>query len=180
MSASLRPNRINIDLQGYKQPWLDYCKQYGLSPSEAFRQVVAKLTAGAKASRDGDVERAGEGAEKLRKEIRLTASECSQADALACQEGFALARWIVALVRARLSGMPQLGQHELELLARSNLQILALGRNLNQIARAMQLAPDTRLAWRPELIEQLQAAFKDHAGTVAAVLAANVSRWSSK
>lgn len=180
MSASLRPNRINIDLQGYKRPWLDYCKQHGLSPSEAFRRVVAKLTAGANASRNDDIEPAGNGAEKLRKEIRLTEAEFRQADELACKEGFALARWIVALVRARLSGTAQLGQHELELLARSNMQILALGRSLNQIAKAMQLAPDTRLIWRPELIDQLQAALKSHAAAVAAVLAANISRWSLK
>ena len=45
MATTLRPNRINIDLQVYKQPWLDYCKAHAISPSEAFRQIVAKLTA---------------------------------------------------------------------------------------------------------------------------------------
>jgi hypothetical protein len=44
LSTTLRPNRINIDLQEYKQPWLDYCKAHGITPSAAFRQIVAKLT----------------------------------------------------------------------------------------------------------------------------------------
>lgn len=180
MASAKRQTRINIELLHYKQPWLDYCKEHGISPSEGFRQVVAKLTASGTVGRDCHLEPITDGAEKLRKEIRLTESEFRQADALAFKEGFALARWIVALVRARLTGAPQLGQHELELLARSNMQILAVGRNLNQIAKAMHMSPEVGSGCRPELVEQLHAAFREHAATVAAVLAANVNRWSNK
>lgn len=68
---------------------------------------------------------------KVRKEVRLTKSELARADALAKRAGFSLNRWIFALINARLDGSPQLGQQELEGLARSNLQLLAVGRNLN-------------------------------------------------
>ena len=44
MNSTRRPNRINIDLQYYKQAWLNYCKAYGVTPSAAFPQIVAKLT----------------------------------------------------------------------------------------------------------------------------------------
>lgn len=135
MNCTSRPNRINIDLQGYKQLWLDYCQARGVTPSQAFRQIVAKLTT----EKLGQFADAGSAVEDerqmVRKEVRLTASEVRRAKALAARDGFSLSRWIVALVNARLDGKPQLGQQELEVLARSNLQMLAIGRNLNQLTR---------------------------------------------
>lgn len=43
MSSTGRPNRINVDLQGFKQPWLDSAWGAAL-PREQVRHVVAKLT----------------------------------------------------------------------------------------------------------------------------------------
>lgn len=77
MPTNARPNRINVDLQGYKRPWVDYCKARGVTPSEAFRQVVAKLTAAAAESEPvQDVDR--EGRRTIRKEVRLTKSELAR------------------------------------------------------------------------------------------------------
>ena len=173
-----RPNRINIDLQHYKQPWLDYCKAHNTTPSEAFRMVAAKLI-GAKKGASSEAGEGGSGI-KVRKVIKLTRSEILAAEELADREGFHLTRWIVALVRARLMRGAQLGQHELELLARSNMQILALGRNLNQIARVLNSNPSDPSALHPELIERVMVLLQEHTARVAQVLAANVQRWSVK
>lgn len=178
MKAAARPNRINIDLQQYKQPWIDYCKARETTPSEAFRLVVAKLTASTSMPEAEVLCVNGEG--KIRKEIRLTADELARAEAVARQEGFALNRWVVALVRARLDSTPQLGQQELEALARSNMQLLALGRNLNQIAKAVQANEANSRMCRPELIEQTAAFVRDHVNKVSVALAANTARWSAK
>lgn len=175
MTSALRPNRINIDLGEYKQAWLDYCKAHSTTPSEAFRHIVAKLTAGAvpkPASRE-----APRAAEKVRREIRLTRSELTRAEAIARHEGFSLTRWIVALINARLDKTPQLGHRELEVLARSNLQMLAIGRNLNQLARAANNGIPIGTSGR-DLIEALRATVMHHAGQVASVMRANTSRWS--
>jgi hypothetical protein len=180
MKFAARPNRMNIDLQGYKQPWLDYCKARGVTPSEAFRQVVAKLTAANSNDQAAPVEATDEPVAKIRREIRLTSAEVRRAEVLAEQAGFSLNRWIVALVRARLDGSHQLGQHELEALARSNLQMLAIGRNLNQLAKVANggvagvgpaLAP---------VIEALNQVVTKHAQKVSAVMAMNVARWRLK
>ncbi len=175
MTSALRPNRINIDLQGYKQPWLDYCKAHSITPSEAFRQIVAKLTGG-----DSTVEAAPVALEalpaKVRREIRLTRSELARAETVARREGFSLTRWIVALIKARLDATPQLGQGELEALARSNLQMLAIGRNLNQLARAANNGIHIGTSGR-DVIEGLRTAVMHHAGTVANVMTANTGRW---
>ena len=179
MKPAARPNRINIDLQHYKQPWIDYCKARETTPSEAFRLVVAKLTAQSEALPSaGASEETSNG--KIRKEIRLTADELTRAEAIANREGFSLTRWIGALVRARLDATPQLGQQELEALARSNMQLLAIGRNLNQIAKVAHANPATLARCRPELIEQAHAAVKGHVKIVASVMAANTARWSAR
>lgn len=176
MIASARPNRINIDLQGYKQPWLDYCKGRGVTPSEAFRQIVAKLTATAGSAQPKSDE-SDAGTKKIRKEVRLTKGELHRAEVLAKGEGFSLNRWIVALINARLEGAPQLGQQELEGLARSNLQMLAIGRNLNQLARAANQGIAVQRNGRADLIEELRTAVMQHTGKVARVMSANIARW---
>lgn len=176
MSSSLRPNRINIDLQGFKQPWLDYCKARGVTPSEAFRQIVAKLTA-AESAQPSPREPADAGTARIRNEVRLTKGERHRAEAIAKREGFSLSRWIVALINARLNGTPQLGQQELEGLARSNMQMLAIGRNLNQLARAANQGRTLHSFVQSPLIDGIQAAIHQHTGQVARVMSANISRW---
>ncbi len=175
MTTALRANRINIDLGEYKQAWLNHCKAHSITPSEAFRRIVAKLTTGA--ASEPNLQEALESAKRVRREIRLTRSELARAELIAKQEGFSLTRWIVALINARLDKTPQLGQRELEALARSNMQMLAIGRNLNQLARAANhgIPIDTG---GTDLIEALRTAVMQHVEQVACVITANTRRWS--
>jgi hypothetical protein len=92
--------------------------------------------------------------------------------------GFSLNRWIVALINARLDGTPQLGQEELEGLARSNLHLFAIGRNLNQLARAANQGIPIQRHERGDVIDTLRTVVTDHTKLVARVMAANVARWS--
>ncbi|MES2899514.1 MAG: hypothetical protein V4723_07285 [Pseudomonadota bacterium] len=166
-----------VDLQAYKQPWLDYCAAHGVTPSQALRQVIAKLLAGTFLASGGATGAGGKSAPLIRKEIRLTPDEVQAVEDLALREGFSGPRWIVALIRARLDNTPQLGQHELDLLVRSNLHILALGRSLNQIARILHTSPDGLAAVPPELVTGTADAVRAHAAIVSRVLAANQQRW---
>lgn len=176
MSSSPRPNRINIDLQEFKQPWLNYCKARGVTPSQAFRQIVAKLTV-AESEQSISHEAADSKTAKIRKEVRLTKGELRRAEAIAKREGFSLGRWIVVLMNARFDGAPQLGQEELEGLARSNMQMLAIGRNLNQLARATNQGRPLPGPAPAPLIEEIQALILQHTGQVARVMTANIARW---
>jgi hypothetical protein len=175
MTAATRPNRLNIDLKDLKQPWLDYCLAHGVTPSEAIRQVVAKLT-----KVNPPKESPPEGTERrlVRREIRLTQSEEAGLRTCAAREGFSASRWIVALIRARLNKAPQLGQRELELLAMSNLQLLAIGRNLNQLARAANSGIAIDDSGR-DMVGELRKAISQHTERVAGVITENVSRWST-
>src|SRR5471030_1605001 len=91
VSNSPRPNRINIDLGPYKQRWLAYCKARDVTPSVAFRQVVAKLMAVPPVP----VPASQLEGPKVRKELSLTAEESAYVEALAQEEGYSSTRWIV-------------------------------------------------------------------------------------
>lgn len=177
MPSTPRPNRINVDLQQYKQPWIDYCKANHVTPSDALRQVVAKLTGHEMGSaRPPDFEPLG----KVRKEVRLTQEEIAAVSAIAEEEGFHFSRWIVALIRARVGRGPQLGQRELEALARSNMYLLALGRNIHQIAKSLHANPNGIDGAKLAEIAAVGAAIKNHADLVNEVMEANIKRWSVK
>jgi len=177
MVTTARPGRINIDLGSYKQPWLDYCMRHGVKPNDAFRRIVAKLIAegvrGANERSDMD------GGGKLRREIRLTAHEVELASRIAYKEGYSLNRWLTAVILARLGSGQQLGQYELEALGRSNLLLLSIGRNLNQIAKAAGVANKGPRRVPDERIAQLRQQINDHVNAVALLLARNIERWSA-
>ena len=174
-----RDTRITVDLLGFKKPWLDWCKAQGHEPAHAFRQIVARLTgtASARASTPVEVEPHQPERPTRRKVVMLTPSESQLVEALALAEGFSVTRWLSALVRARLTGTGQYGQHELEVLATSNMQLLKIGRNLNQIAKALNTAPHERRVYRIDLIEELDTQIKEQTRLVSDAMTANVERW---
>lgn len=72
--------------------------------------------------------------------IRLSESECALIGELADQSGFAgRATWVQALVRANLKEQPMLTHEEMKSLANAVSQLAHVGRNLNQMARALNI-----------------------------------------
>jgi hypothetical protein len=67
---------------------------------------------------------------------------------------------------------------QIEALGESNYQLLAIGRNLNQIAK--NLNRGLQLTVTIEQIESLRKLIKDHTKRVSCVLRASVERWSIK
>lgn len=175
-----RPTQVTMDLQGYKQDWLDWCKSQGLAPSDAFRRIVARLISRKGGVGAAEVEPYQPERPIRRKEVALTLSELARVEDIARAEGFSVSKWLAALVRARLTSHAQFGQHELELLARSNLQLLKIGRNLNQVAKALNTSPDDRQVYQVELIEELEATIKEHTKIVSDAMTANIERWKLK
>ena len=174
-----RVNTISVDLGGLKEPWLDWCARQKTQPSHALRQVLAKVVQGGLPGSISPRAVARDRPERpmVRVEIKLTESEHGTLKRMAQAQGFTVAKWIIALIRTRLVGHPQFGQSELEVLARSNLQLLAIGRNLNQLAKALNTSPDERSAFRVELITELSRRIETHTTTVSSVMRGNLERW---
>jgi hypothetical protein len=170
---------LSVYLGPLKHEWQNYCRSHGVSPSDATKQVIRKLIgrevpAGIQIKEDTSIR----SDPKKRIEIRLTAWEYQAVSDSAERSGFSVNSWIVALLRTRLTETPQLGQFELEQLAASNSRLLAIGRNLNQITRALNALPTETANFRPEIIVALSDVIQSHTADVAALIQSNVQRWS--
>lgn len=180
-----RRNMLVVDLGETLQAWREACARRGVTVSEGTRGAV-RVALGQGLSEPAlprenapiAVEQVGRGASRTeRVEIRLTTSEYEIAGLVAAADGFTLPRWIAKLVRYRLTGTPQLGQAELEALSESNYQLRRLGRNLNQVARMLNIDPASRDADELALIEEVKATIECHTKIVGKVLDKNFQRW---
>jgi hypothetical protein len=183
-SAQRRSTAVSIDLLGLKDPWIAWCASQGVTPSQAFRAIVQRLTD----ARDPVIATPPSEATPLRTtppgeasvrriSLRLTASEQGAVVQRAAAAAMTPSRWIRALVRSHLTREPQFGDRELEAVVQSNTQLRYLGRNLNQVAKGLNASAHERLLYKVDLIERLEAAIESHTNVVSRLLAANLERW---
>ncbi len=175
-----RTTTITVDLGELKAPWQAWCEQQGVTPSHALRQVLRQALDG-RATQSGPprlrVTRRRERA-TARMKLNVTPSELAALRTCARLEGYQPTGWVVAMIRTKLTGEPHVGQPELAALTRSNQQLLALGRNLNQIAKVLNTSPQNRTAFRLEVITELSRVIRTHTERVSNVLRGTVARWS--
>ncbi|WP_397459684.1 plasmid mobilization relaxosome protein MobC [Pseudomonas asplenii] len=108
-------------------------------------------------------------------EILLTLSEKRAVQQRARSEQFSMRRWIIDAIRVGLTHEQQFSMAETDALGESNYQLLALGRNLNQIARCLNAGK-----YEPVTIERITALSKlieNHTNTVSDAIRASLERW---
>ncbi|MBR3424655.1 MAG: plasmid mobilization relaxosome protein MobC [Neisseriaceae bacterium] len=94
--------------------------------------------------------------------IRLSATEKAYFVALAKQVEMSLNALIATILRAYREQNPKLFNNEIAVLQHSNFQLLAIGRNINQIAKHLNAADGASLTttqinlWRAEIQEHCQ------------------------
>lgn len=168
--------RLGDDLKGR---WEAYCQQIGKQPStaikEAIEQQLEKSGKTAKPKVFRQTRELPDKEAKVRYEILLTQSEKAAIQERANLESCSQRRWIVDAIRAGLTHEPQFNLKEIEALGESNYQLLAIGRNLNQIARRLNegnFEPVT-----VEAIERLRQAIDKHTDKVSNAIRASLERW---
>ncbi len=174
-----RTTTVTVDLGELKAPWQAWCQDQACTPSHALQNAL-RLAMDRRATRapvprlrvTPRRERATD-----RMELNLTTSELAALKKMAGHEGYLPTKWLVAMIRTKLTGQPHVGQPELERLTRSNQQLLALGRNLNQIAKVLNTSPQNRDAFRVEVITELSRVIRAHIDKVSDVLRGTVERW---
>ncbi|MBS0155839.1 MAG: plasmid mobilization relaxosome protein MobC [Nitrospira sp.] len=174
-----RTTTVTVDLGELKAPWQAWCQAHGITPSHALRNALRQAMDRRATRAPGPRPRVTPKRERAtaRIELNLTTSELTALKKMASHEGYVPTKWLVAMVRTKLTGQPQVGQPELETLARSNQQLLALGRNLNQIAKVLNTSPQNRTAFRVEAITELSRVIQAHTKKVSDVLRGTVERW---
>jgi len=170
--------RLCVELGGMRSDWNRSCMSRGLTPGEGVRQLIA---AALKVDADdlqaeSEVDWIAINEPRIRIEIRVTHAEFEVVEERAEASGLTSNRWIVALIRAQLMREPQLGAHEMRLLSDSNQQLAVISRWLGQLAReeiAASMAPNGGRD-----IGAIRNQIDVHLRAVAAVIRANLDRWS--
>jgi hypothetical protein len=174
-----RTTTVTVDLGELKAPWQAWCQDQGITPSHALRNALRQAMDGRATRAPAPRLRVTPKPERAnaRMEVNLTPSELAALKKMASHEGYVPTKWVVAMIRTKLTGQPHVGQPELEGLARSNQQLLALGRNLNQIAKVLNASPQHQAAFRVEVITELSRVIQAHTKKVSDVLRGAVERW---
>ncbi|AZF34293.1 hypothetical protein C4J89_4866 [Pseudomonas sp. R4-35-07] len=170
---------LDVYLGALKEPWADYCKALGKKPGaaikEAIEQQLAKAAANPQPKIYHQIYEAPAAEPKQRFEVLLTASEKAAIKERAQMERCSMRRWIVDAIRAGLTHEPQFGMNEIDALGESNYQLLALGRNLNQISRRLNEG-----AYEPVTVERIEALTRivdNHTDVVNRAIRASLERW---
>ncbi|KTB95725.1 plasmid mobilization relaxosome protein MobC [Pseudomonas syringae] len=178
MESSSRALNVHLGAD-LKARWADYCLALGKSPGAAIKaaieQQLAQSAANPALKPYQQVEETTTRGPMQRFEILLTASEKAAINERAQIERCSMRRWIVDAIRIGLTHEPQFGMDEIDALGESNYQLLALGRNLNQIARRMNeggYEPVTA-----ERIEALSRIIDNHTEKVSRAIRASIERW---
>ncbi|AWP83027.1 MULTISPECIES: plasmid mobilization relaxosome protein MobC [Alcaligenaceae] len=174
-----RKTTLSIRLDGdLKQRWQALCLRQGSTPSDGLRQIIVRLlNSSATDASPTPSKHEQPDTSRRRLELRLTETEYARIEALALQQGMSANRWVIHLIRANLSGEPQFGMTELRTLGESNSRLLAIGRNLNQIARHMNAGRALETVVTAERIDTLTRHIKTHTARVADIMRANIDRW---
>lgn len=88
--------------------------------------------------------------------------------------------WIIALIRGRLLNMPTPSAAELVELGESNRQLSAIGRNLNQVAHAVNIDYRHHASPVGETLERLHAALVRENKAVRALVRTTLGRWTER
>lgn len=155
----------------------------GLTPPEfaraLFERALPPLRTEAStdddASEDPDNEKYEPRSERLY--ARLTPTEYAGVLARATAVGMTPYTWTMRLIRAHLTREPQLDADELRALREATGELSYVGRNLNQVARAVNLNLNTRDKVAKELIEEVNSIVKVQRERIKAVLDQNINRW---
>jgi len=171
---------------GMKQEWKAFCERQKEDPWRALvvlmrhlmkqPQLLAKTRAGQRSRfrATDDVDHSP----KRRVELRLTESEYAALATIADESECSVQYWVVNLIRAALTRGVAVGVSELKELGKSNYQLMAIGRNLNQITHQINAEPGKHLPrLTAEKVEALADEIAQHRQRVQAVVDACAERW---
>ncbi len=158
-----------------KSSWQQFCLSKGLKESCMLRMMINQLTNYSSSSLLPTTKESMD--QKIT--IRLSTKQQNMLKKKALTEGYLnQTHWVQACVFAQLFKDPVLTDEEISALRQSNRQIAAIGCNLNQIARILNIEFRESDKITSEAIAQLNARIDKHKQYVAKLLQKNLHRWN--
>lgn len=109
--------------------------------------------------------------------LRLTPSEMTAVTVRAAAMGMTRYGWIARLIRAHLTKAPELSQDETLALREAIRELSYVGRNLNQVAHALNMTLNAKEKATVELIAEINEKVAITRDQVKAVFDQNLNRW---
>lgn len=157
-----------------KKAWSEFCKSHTASEAKLLRQIIVRVTGGQVPNAKPDYQ----GGSSNQVKIRLNDAGLVALDDKASSEGYSnRAGWTTAVVLAALYREPVFTDAEVAALRESNRELAAIGRNLNQVARALNIEFGESDKLKQESIEKLAERIGQHKSLVAGLLSRNMNRW---
>jgi hypothetical protein len=151
-------------------------KAMSLSESDLLRVVV--LDALGKAGKTPAVVAPNaDDAETDRINVRMAAFLLKNVRKRAKAKAMSTSRWIASLVQSNLMRDPVMSDAEIEALRASNRELAAVGRNLNQIARALNDNFNETDRLKLELLDVLLESIKDNRTAIRTLVRASQKVW---
>ncbi|MBM7070745.1 plasmid mobilization relaxosome protein MobC [Shewanella sp. 202IG2-18] len=165
--------RVEIRLTDIEKSNLkQLCNDCGLSQSDALRMMLNKVTPAT-----GNDNHFNE-VKTERVSVRLTRYTLDKLTQQAIAEGYLnQSTWVRASIMANLNRQPVLTDDEIKVLRESNRHLAAIGRNLNQIARVLNIDYRHSDKVTREMIEMLDNKFTAHQTLVNDLIHKNCKRW---
>lgn len=177
MATGGRSINVHLGVE-LKLRWISYCSHLGKTPGAALKEAIEHQleNMGTVQLPRSYTQTENIQEPKERFEILLTKSEREAIKERADFERCSSRRWIVDAIRVGLTREAQFSMPEIDALGESNYQLLALGRNLNQIARSLNEG-----RYEPVTIERIEALsqlIRKHTEVVSSAIRASLERWS--
>ena len=158
--------------------WDARCAALGEKPGPAARRLIEASLAGQASpttrAAPFQLGTSGDERKKVERKVYFTPSEDLAIQAVSSEWGFGYAEWIVATVRAALTGSPAFGQAELEALTASNVLLGQLAADVAAFERAASVTSVSL-----DLL-QLRLEIREHIRTASELMAQAVRRWEIK
>lgn len=164
-----------------KSEWSAKARRVGMTPSDMLRAAIASVLerypeAVEEAGQIGpEIEGQSGGEVKISLTLNSQEAEASQRAAKAL--GWRRNTWVINVVRTAVFREPRPTEIELAALNRATAEVLAIGRNLNQIARALHRDDRYKDSVTVARLDQVREFVKQHAEATGALLAAIEARW---
>ena len=163
-----------------KQDFKDLCVKRGLSESEQLRSLVVAATQQASAQPSqgvAPIQPDESNADLDRMTVRMPGFVIDGAKDRARTQGMAPSRWVAALVQSNLTAQPVMTDVEVEALLASNRELAAVGRNLSQVARALNASGLEVEKVHLEALTELSAAVTSNRSEIRRLVRASRQAW---
>lgn len=169
MKQSKTEVRLTPELKAKLQ---NEARNRGMTESDLLRSLIVGISETPPQKVTLDVE-----TEIQRFTLRLPKILVNAAKIKADKKGMTLTKWIESIIKVAITKSTVLSENELSVLRESNRNLLAIGRNLNQIAKAINTM--MQFSIEKKMLEELNEKIDDNSKMICSFIKASHNTWSN-